>query len=63
VPPTKRLLCPICNGKTRTDVLRDTIMENFPLFCPKCKSTTIVTVKHSSDKGDFPFSMEVEKII
>jgi uncharacterized protein YbaR (Trm112 family) len=29
--------CPICNSKTRIKIRRDTIMENFPLFCPKCK--------------------------
>ena len=31
------LLCPICNDKTRLKVRLDTVLENFPLFCPKCK--------------------------
>ena len=29
--------CPICNSKTRTKVYEDTVLLNFPLFCPKCK--------------------------
>ena len=29
--------CPICNGKTRTKVYENTVLVNFPLFCPKCK--------------------------
>ena len=37
--------CPICRGKTRTRVLSDTVLLNYPLFCPKCKQTCIVDVK------------------
>ena len=29
--------CPHCNGKTRTKVYSDTVLLNFPLYCPKCK--------------------------
>ena len=29
--------CPICNGKTRVQVFYNTVLRNFPLFCPKCK--------------------------
>lgn len=36
--------CPICNGKTRTKVYRDTVLLNFPLFCPKCKKEIRVNV-------------------
>ena len=38
------ILCPICQCKTRTKVKRDTVLLNFPLFCPKCKHETIVNV-------------------
>ena len=31
--------CPICNGKTRVQVFYNTVLRNFPLFCPKCKLT------------------------
>ena len=42
----KWALCPICNNKTRIKVRPDTVLENFPLFCPKCKRETIINVKH-----------------
>lgn len=35
-------LCPHCNCKTRTKVKADTILANYPLYCPKCKKETIV---------------------
>jgi len=38
------ILCPICHNKTRTKVLADSILLNYPLFCPKCKGTCIVDV-------------------
>jgi len=41
----KWVLCPICNNKTRIKVRPDTVLENFPLFCPKCKRETIINVK------------------
>lgn len=34
------LICPVCKGKTRTRVQEDTVLVNFPLFCPKCKAVT-----------------------
>lgn len=37
------ILCPECRGKTRTQIRRDTVLENFPLFCPKCKKTFLVS--------------------
>lgn len=38
------ICCPICNSKTRTKVYADTVMFNFPLFCPKCKKETKINV-------------------
>ena len=40
------LLCPICKGKTRIRLREDTVLEHFPLFCPKCKQETLISVKH-----------------
>jgi len=40
------LQCPVCGGKTRTKVKPDTILVNFPLFCPKCKRETLVNVEN-----------------
>ena len=37
--------CPICNGKTRVQVFYNTVLRNFPLFCPKCKLTHIIDVE------------------
>lgn len=39
------LICPICGGKTRNQVWEDTILINYPLFCPKCKKVTLINVK------------------
>ncbi|EHZ2983388.1 cysteine-rich KTR domain-containing protein [Enterococcus faecalis] len=39
------IFCPICNNKTRNRIREDTILENFPLFCPKCKHENIINVK------------------
>lgn len=40
------LYCPVCNSKTRIQLRADTILENFPLFCPKCKHETVISVKY-----------------
>ena len=36
--------CPICGGKTRTKVYENTVLLNFPLYCPKCKKETLIDV-------------------
>ena len=41
----KWILCPECKAKTRTQVLENTELKNFPLFCPKCKKNFILNVK------------------
>ncbi|HBH3133895.1 TPA: conjugal transfer protein, partial [Clostridioides difficile] len=27
-------MCPVCKSKTRLKIRKDTILDNFPLFCP-----------------------------
>jgi uncharacterized protein YbaR (Trm112 family) len=39
------LLCPICKSKTRIKIRKDTILINYPLFCPKCKQERLINVK------------------
>ncbi|HBF6874632.1 TPA: cysteine-rich KTR domain-containing protein [Clostridioides difficile] len=39
------LLCPVCKSKTRIRLRADTVLENFPLFCPKCKQEMLINVK------------------
>ena len=36
------LYCPRCGGKTRTQIRPHTVLEDFPLFCPKCKYTCVI---------------------
>lgn len=36
--------CPIFGSKTRTKVCEDTVMYNFPLYCPKCKTEVRVDI-------------------
>lgn len=40
------LKCPICGGKTHNKIRKDTIVKNFPLYCPKCKKETIISVQN-----------------
>ena len=41
----KWILCPVCGNKTRTKIREDTELKNFPLYCPKCKKETLISVK------------------
>ena len=42
---TEWILCPACGNKTRNRIREDTVMINFPLYCPKCRQETVVNVK------------------
>ena len=42
----KWILCPDCGAKTRTQILEDTELKHFPLFCPKCKKNFIIDVRN-----------------
>ena len=50
VTRTEWLLCPLCSSKTRDRVREDTILINYPLYCPKCKRETLVEVKNLQTK-------------
>lgn len=39
------MLCPACGSKTRDRIREDTILINYPLYCPKCKQESIVNVE------------------
>lgn len=41
----KWIKCPICGNKTRDKIRADTIIKNFPLFCPKCKKESLIDVE------------------
>ena len=38
--------CPICGSKTRDRIRSDTIMKNYPLYCPKCKQENLIEAKN-----------------
>lgn len=40
------VLCPKCGAKTRTQIRKDTVLKNFPLFCPKCKGSFLIEVNN-----------------
>ena len=40
------LCCPRCGGKTRTQIRPHTVLEDFPLFCPKYKYTCVIRFKN-----------------
>jgi len=39
---SKWILCPICNNKTRNKIRMDTVLKNYPLYCPKCKKECLI---------------------
>lgn len=39
------VLCPVCKSKTRVKARKDTVLLNFPLFCPKCKREVLIDIK------------------
>ena len=51
------VLCPICNNMTRTKVREDTELIKFPLFCPKCKTETLINMRRqmADSLEDKPF--------
>ena len=40
------ILCPMCGAKTRLQLLAETELKAFPLFCPKCRRESIISAKH-----------------
>lgn len=40
------VLCPLCSAKTRLQLLPETELKDFPLFCPKCKHESIINAKN-----------------
>lgn len=39
------ILCPVCGNKTHDKMRKDTVLLNFPLYCPKCKQETLIEVQ------------------
>jgi hypothetical protein len=37
--------CPLCGSKTRNKIREDTVLKNYPLYCPRCKQEVLVEAK------------------
>ena len=42
---TNWVLCPVCQSKTRLKLLPDTVLQHYPLFCPKCKNEVLINAR------------------
>ena len=40
------ILCPICGSKTRDKIRTDTVLINYPLFCPKCNQNSLISANN-----------------
>ena len=38
----KWVFCPCCGAKTRLQLVRQTELRSFPLFCPKCRYSCVI---------------------
>nr|WP_282441137.1 cysteine-rich KTR domain-containing protein [Enterococcus faecium] len=38
-------MCPVCGNKTRNRIREDTVLINYPLYCPKCKQECLIGAK------------------
>ena len=43
---TQWIRCPVCNNKNRGRIREDTILKNYPLYCPKCKQQTLIEAQN-----------------
>lgn len=42
----KWIRCPVCGNKTRDKIREDTVLQNYLLYCPKCKQETLVEISN-----------------
>lgn len=42
----KWIHCPVCRNNTRDRIREDTVLKNYPLYCPKCKQETLIEVNN-----------------
>lgn len=43
---TEWILCPVCGNKTRDRIREDTVLKNYPLYCPKYKQETLIEAEN-----------------
>ncbi len=39
------IICPACGNKTRDKIRKDSVLINYPLYCPKCKKEILINAK------------------
>lgn len=42
---TEWIICPICGRKTHNKIREDTVLINYPLYCPKYRQETLISAK------------------
>lgn len=42
----KWIRCPVCGNKARDRIREDTVLKNYPLYCPKCKQETLIEARN-----------------
>lgn len=40
------IICPVCKKKTRYRIRTDSVLENFPLYCHRCRQETLINAKN-----------------
>lgn len=43
---TEWVRCPYCGNKTRNKIREDTILSNYPLYCPKCRQESLIDIQN-----------------
>ena len=43
---TEWIRCPVCGNKTRNKIREETILKNYPLYCPKCRQEILIEAKN-----------------
>ena len=51
---TDWIRCPKCGSKTRTMIREHTVLEDFPLFCPKCRYTCVIRFRDGKMEETVP---------
>lgn len=36
------ILCPVCGNKTCDRIWEDTVLRNYPFYCPKCRHESLI---------------------
>ena len=39
------IVCPDCGAETRNQISDDTVLINYPLYCPKCKQENLINIQ------------------